>query len=310
MSEVAQDKNRVRFGFFALGFALFTVGWFIAAALGTKYGIWSWQFGLGTMYFAWGPIIAILSILLSVAALIVGLIWSPRTRTVMLALGALFVSGLIAGRLFGMAATAAGLPPIHQASTDWADQVPFSENLLEKRFVDQCDTSGDQAVDPAEEARCGINAVEDNPTLSLSTEDQARWPGFHGRLVADIQTSNEMDPALRGEDRDQKPYPPLNTLVTDMDQTQVFDIALEMVRERGWNIAGANHGKGRIEGWAFTPWFGFRDDFALRVLANEAGQTEVDMRSISRVGISDLGANSQRVYGFLAELEREIEAAS
>lgn len=307
--EEATDRKRVRFGFFALGFALFTVLWFIAAALGTNFGLWSWQFGLGTMYFAWGPIIVLLSVIIGFAALIVGVIWTPRTRTVMLALAAIFVTGLIAGRLFGMAATAAGLPPIHHVSTDWEDQVPFSENLMTQRTIGQCDTSGDGDVDPAEEARCGLNPVEDNPRLLLSEADQERWPGFHDKLVAEIQTSNEMDPAQRGEDRDEKPYPPLNTLVVEMDQTQVFDLALALVEDRGWHVAGANHEAGRIEGWASTPWFGFKDDFALRILANETGQTEVDMRSISRVGISDLGANSQRVYGFLAELERAIDAA-
>jgi len=312
MSE-ATDRQRVRFGFIALGFALFSVVWFMAAALGSNFGLWSWQFGLGTMIgnvnAGIGRFIILISLILAVVVLIMGLIKSPRTRTVMLGIAALLISLFIAGRWMGFQLTALGLPPIHQASTDWVDPVQFSDNLMTARELDHCDENGDGSLDVAEKGRCSINAVEDDPIVELSAGAQENWPGFNGRKLSEVQESAEMDPAERGEDRDEKPYPPLNTLATDMSQTEVFDLALALVEARGWHVAGANHEAGRIEGWASTPWFGFTDDFALRILANEDGQTEVDMRSVSRVGLSDLGANSQRVYGFMSELEREIEAA-
>ena len=61
------------------------------------------------------------------------------------------------------------------------------------------------------------------------------------------------------------------------------------------------------DGWlieaAFTSrWFGFIDDFVVR-LSPEGSMTKVDVRSKSRVGGSDLGANAARVRAFLARLE-------
>lgn len=57
-----------------------------------------------------------------------------------------------------------------------------------------------------------------------------------------------------------------------------------------------------IEGFYQSIWFGFIDDFVVRLTATEDG-TRVDVRSKSRVGGSDLGANGQRVRKFLSELK-------
>jgi fatty-acyl-CoA synthase len=56
-----------------------------------------------------------------------------------------------------------------------------------------------------------------------------------------------------------------------------------------------------LEATATTGWFGFKDDIAVRIRAVD-GATRVDMRSVSRVGLSDLGANARRVSAFMDEL--------
>ena len=58
---------------------------------------------------------------------------------------------------------------------------------------------------------------------------------------------------------------------------------------------------GRIEATATTRWFGFKDDVVVRIRPEGAG-SRVDVRSMSRVGVSDLGANAARVREFLAKL--------
>jgi len=52
--------------------------------------------------------------------------------------------------------------------------------------------------------------------------------------------------------------------------------------------------------------FGFIDDVVLRIQADEQG-TLVDMRSMSRVGKSDMGANAQRIQRFLADLANGLK---
>jgi uncharacterized protein (DUF1499 family) len=55
-------------------------------------------------------------------------------------------------------------------------------------------------------------------------------------------------------------------------------------------------------------WFGFKDDIVIRVVGNGLG-ARVDMRSVSRVGRGDLGANANRIRAFMAALRERLEAA-
>ena len=54
---------------------------------------------------------------------------------------------------------------------------------------------------------------------------------------------------------------------------------------------------GRVEGVAETFWYGFKDDVVARI-----GENQIDFRSVSRVGRSDLGANAERI----AELRERV----
>jgi uncharacterized protein (DUF1499 family) len=63
----------------------------------------------------------------------------------------------------------------------------------------------------------------------------------------------------------------------------------------------ADSSAGRIEATATTPWFGFKDDVVIRVAPDPAG-SRVDVRSVSRVGQSDVGTNARRIRAYLARL--------
>jgi Uncharacterized protein conserved in bacteria len=77
--------------------------------------------------------------------------------------------------------------------------------------------------------------------------------------------------------------------------------SLDAARSLGWRIVATDGIEGRIEATATTTWFGFEDDIVIRV--QPAGQgSRVDIRSASRVGRSDLGANAKRIREFLAKL--------
>ena len=58
---------------------------------------------------------------------------------------------------------------------------------------------------------------------------------------------------------------------------------------------------GRIEATATTRWFGYKDDVVVRIRP-EGNGSRVDVRSASRVGASDVGANAARVREFLGRL--------
>ncbi|MGZ4895356.1 MAG: DUF1499 domain-containing protein, partial [Candidatus Angelobacter sp.] len=53
---------------------------------------------------------------------------------------------------------------------------------------------------------------------------------------------------------------------------------------------------------ATTFWFGFKDDIVVRIAADGNG-SRVDVRSLSRIGKSDVGANARRVRDYLAKVK-------
>ena len=66
----------------------------------------------------------------------------------------------------------------------------------------------------------------------------------------------------------------------------------------GWEIVASDPAAGRIEATDTTFWFGFKDDVVVRVAAAPDG-SRVDVRSLSRVGLSDVGTNAARIRKYL-----------
>lgn len=270
----------------SLALSIFTVFWFIAAALGTKLGLWGWQFGLGKMTIDWGLKLIFLASGVSVIALVLSLIMAPRKRAFILAFAALLIAGLSFGRIAAFSGQASRLPPIHDVQTDWSNPILPSEALLAARA----------ATDAG-------NPVVAAPTVPDYAE--ARWPGTPGRLVSELQEEAEFDPAVQ-EDPVDAPYPKLDSYMTGAAPDAAFEAILAIVNERGWDVVTANPGEGRIEATETSFWFDFKDDIMIRILPTEEGGSRIDVRSTSRVGLSDLGANAKRVRNLLDEIETAL----
>lgn len=101
-----------------------------------------------------------------------------------------------------------------------------------------------------------------------------------------------------------KAYPDLRTLVLPVSKDQAFQAALDAANSMGWKIVAAVPAEGRIEATDTTAWFGFKDDIVVRIVP-AGSRSLVDVRSVSRVGISDLGTNARRVRAFLAKLSHQ-----
>jgi uncharacterized protein (DUF1499 family) len=97
-------------------------------------------------------------------------------------------------------------------------------------------------------------------------------------------------------------YPGLQPLQLAVPPAQAFARATAAAQALGWEIVAADERAGRIEAVATTRWFGFKDDIAVRVAAAGSG-SRVDVRSRSRVGRSDLGANARRIQDFLTRVK-------
>lgn len=139
-------------------------------------------------------------------------------------------------------------------------------------------------------------------------------------LIHDISTDLDDPPVFRSQailnaDRDnpldfdpettvqaqRAAYPGVEPLLSGRDCDAMFAAAYNLATDLGWEIAEADPGEGYIEATATTRWFGFKDDVHIRLRAIDTG-CRVDVRSISRVGLSDVGANAARIIDFLRRL--------
>jgi uncharacterized protein (DUF1499 family) len=97
-------------------------------------------------------------------------------------------------------------------------------------------------------------------------------------------------------------YPQIQPLRLAVAPNVAFERAKGAVEEMGWQIVREDPSAGRIEAVATTFWFGFKDDVVIRVSAEGTG-SRIDVRSKSRVGVSDLGTNARRIRAYQERLQ-------
>lgn len=98
-----------------------------------------------------------------------------------------------------------------------------------------------------------------------------------------------------------KAYPDVKPLELRKPTSQEFPRLLKAAKALGWQIVDADPVAGRIEATDTTPFFGFKDDIVVRV-HDLMGHSLVDVRSVSRVGRSDVGANAARIRRYFARI--------
>ncbi len=139
------------------------------------------------------------------------------------------------------------------------------------------------------------------PLIHDISTDLEDVPAFVALAAARADAPNGLDyegPEVARQQRDA--YPDIQTLHSRRPPAQLHDLALRLVRARGWELAADE--PGRIEATAATPIFGLKDDVVIRIRPEGDG-SRVDLRSMSRLGHGDLGLNAARVRGFLAALQ-------
>jgi len=142
------------------------------------------------------------------------------------------------------------------------------------------------------------------PRIHDITTDTADPPQFNAILPLRANAPNSAKyGGLAVAIQQQAAYPDIQTLLLPSDTSRTFDQALALVRDNGWAVAAAQSDEGRIEATTMTLWFGFKDDVVIRIRAMDGG-SRVDMRSVSREGVSDVGTNARRIRHFLRSMRK------
>jgi Protein of unknown function (DUF1499) len=149
--------------------------------------------------------------------------------------------------------------------------------------------------------------LADPPTFETLQLRADNWDNIPG---ADDNDMKGLTPQQRWAVVHQKEYGDIRSVRINEPMPSVIAKAERLAKDRGWDVAVALPEEGRLEATDTSALFRFKDDVVLRVRPTDTGEgSVVDMRSVSRVGVSDLGMNAKRVRSFLADLTGTVTAA-
>lgn len=113
-----------------------------------------------------------------------------------------------------------------------------------------------------------------------------------------------LDPESRWKAVHQEAYGDIVTVRLAASVPDTIRRAEALARDRGWAIARVDTEAGVLEATDTSLFFRFKDDVVVRARPAPDGGSLVDMRSISRVGGSDIGVNAKRIRAFLKDLQQ------
>lgn len=142
-----------------------------------------------------------------------------------------------------------------------------------------------------------------SPRIHDITTDTANPPTFTAAPQMRGEDANTLDikPGFITEQK--KAYPDLAPLRTSLSRDEALDRALLVARNLGWEVYHEDREAGVIEAVDTTRFMGFKDDVVIRV-SGDGDNLFVDLRSVSRVGLGDMGANSKRIRAFLEAFQQ------
>jgi fatty-acyl-CoA synthase len=212
-------------------------------------------FGFGKLTVGWGSGVAFLGVFTGLLAFYVAAFAGFR-RLWPLAAISLLIPLVLAGGFMSLRATAKRFPG-HDIATNWEPPLMFSPRVMALR--------GDAA-----------NPVHGDPRSVFGNKEAENWIDRRAEVVNAPICPGAKAVRLAG------------------DRTQAYARVKSAMTEAGLDISSEDPAAGRIEAVAESFWFEFKDDVAAQLTPADGGW-RVDLRSVSRVGRSDLGANCNRV---------------
>lgn len=150
-----------------------------------------------------------------------------------------------------------------------------------------------------------IAAARSVPPIHDITTDVVDPPQFYEVVALRRNAPNDLEYASEQYDADemaalqQEAYPEVVTVQSGESVESAVARAAEVLESQGLDVVNVDPAAGIVEAVATTFWFGFKDDVVVRVRPSGEGGSLIDVRSVSRVGQSDVGANAKRIVAFL-----------
>ncbi len=149
------------------------------------------------------------------------------------------------------------------------------------------------------------------PQINDITTDLNNPPRFD--VLARLRPRDRIDYPAFFADAQRRSYPDILPLRVDLPVRAAYDAAMKVIANRKWLVVDARPptapGRpGVIEAVARTTLMDFRDDVVVRVTPEQNG-SRIDVRSASRYGLSDFGANAKRIAALLTDIDETASEA-
>lgn len=141
------------------------------------------------------------------------------------------------------------------------------------------------------------------PTINDITTDTNDPPAFVAAAEREANAGRDLSyPGASFAEQQRKGYPDLAPLRLEVVKVVAVQRAWNTAESLGWEITSTNPVGGTIEATETTRVFRFVDDIVIRVRADGATSV-IDVRSKSRDGRGDIGANAARIRAFLEAMK-------
>lgn len=156
--------------------------------------------------------------------------------------------------------------------------------------------------------------AKDTPQINDVSTDTTTPPQFE--TVATMRPLGSNPAAYPGAQfaaEQIRSYPDLKPMFVDRSADEAYELAVEAVKRLKMSIVREQAPElergeaGMIEAVDRTLFMGFYDDVAVRVGGDDE-RARIDIRSASRFGRSDLGANAERVRALMREISARVDA--
>ncbi|OYX04342.1 MAG: hypothetical protein B7Z12_06865 [Caulobacter vibrioides] len=236
-------------------------------AFGLREAMFGLDYAVKTLALRWAPGLAWGAVILGVIAFLAAVLVPPRRDRIASLLAVAIGAGVmvVTAQIRTQAATH---PPIHDVATDWAEPLMFGPKITAARAAAAAD-----------------NRVEAAPRV----EPQPQDPNLTGTPIAEVNA---------------RTCPGAVPVVLTGNPLAAYDKAQVAVTREGYEIVTDNPAGGRLEATATTKYLKQVSDVIVRVQPEGAG-SRIDIRSISRMGVADLGENCRRVTRLRAAMARE-----
>lgn len=143
------------------------------------------------------------------------------------------------------------------------------------------------------------------PAIHDITTDPADPPGFLSAAGEPGEGAAGAVYPAENAALQQAAYPDLGPLLVAASAADTYAAAQRAASALGWEVVRSDPAAGTLEATETSGVFRFVDDVSVRVRPQDGG-ARIDLRSRSRVGKSDVGANAARIRAFAGELRRAL----